>query len=563
MKIFSIPLNPKLSEEEFVKFYEFCDKYKDYIYDIYFTCRIPPFVTDAMGDVFDGKQAVSLINNALILQDNLKIPLSATFNNIEIPPTQEFLDTFIKFFKPIYDQGIRTVTLPHTIWMLSGKIQKEYPDLFVKNTILRNVQRANEIVKLVEAGFSYINLDRDLMRDRNQLLEIKKAKEYCIKKYGRDIKVSLLANEGCWGNCSVQDEHFQYNNTRIDGKHPTYFMTQLSKFTCTAWDRDDPGQSLKKADLPPWREDWLEFVNNLGIDVFKMHGREHIPRLFETMKIIENFANNKEILFDGFETYIDDMSIEGSPINAWRKKIKTCKFDCWDCNYCNQVVVSKSKNRFVEKINESLKRAQNNESKLSDEILAINGLTSFKVKHFVNNLLEINDARYLEVGVYQGSIFSSAMYKNEHAYCIGVDNFENDNLKPMRDIEEWTSVLGPTKSLLYQNISKTKNKNYKIIDKSVQELVQDDLPFKASIVFYDGDHSLASHETFIETIKDFCDDIFILIVDDWNWLQVAQGTKNCIDKIGVKKIFEKEIFTTGEDPNDFWNGLGIYVLEKQ
>ena len=563
MKIFSIPLNPKLSETEFKQFYEFCDLYKDYIYDIYFTCRIPPFVTDAIGDVFDSKQTLDLNNNALILQTNLGIPLSATFNNIEIPPTQEFLDTFIKFFQPLYEQGIRTVTLPHTIWMLSGKIQKAYPDLYVKNTILRNVQRANEVVKLVEAGFSYINLDRDLMRDREKLLEIKRAKEYCKEKYGRDIKVSLLANEGCWGNCSVQDEHFQFNNTRIEGKHPTYFMTQLSKVSCPAWDRDDPGHSLKKADLPPWRDDWLEFIDDLGIDVFKMHGREHIPRLFETMKIVENFANGKEILFDGFESYIEDMAIEGSPINAWRKKIKTCKFDCWNCNYCNQVVVSKSKNRFAEQINESLKKAERHQSKLNDEILSISGLTSDKVKHFINNLVEMPDSRYLEVGLYQGSIFSSALYKNDHAYFVGVDNFETNELKPMRDMDEWVSIPGSAKTLLYQNISKTKNKNFKIIDKDIADLIDEDLPFKASIIFYDGDHSLESHEVFLEKVQEFCDDIFIFIVDDWNWLQVAQGTRNCISRLKLKTVFEKEIFTTGEDPEDFWNGLGIFVLEKQ
>jgi hypothetical protein len=305
MKIFSIPLNPKLSESEFKQFYNFVETYKDYIYDIYFTSRVPPFIQDAMGDVYDQEQALDLIKNSLIFQDVLGIPLSATFNNIEIPPNSEMLDLWIKSFKPLYDAGIKTVTLPHTIWMLSGKIQRAYPDLFVKNTILRNVQRPNELVKLVEAGFSYINLDRDLMRDRTRLLEIKKAKEYCIEKFGRDIKVSLLANEGCWGNCSVQDEHFQYNNTRLHGKYPTYFMTELSMNTCPAWDRDDSGQSLKKADFPPWREDWIEFVEELGIDVIKMHGREHIPRLFETMKIIENFANNKQILLDVFENYIE------------------------------------------------------------------------------------------------------------------------------------------------------------------------------------------------------------------------------------------------------------------
>jgi len=134
-KIFSIPLNPKLTMEQFTKFYDEVAKYKDYIYDIYFTSRVPPFVQDAMGDVFDGNQASDLIHNAMIFQTQLGIPLSATFNNIECPPREDMLDMWIKNFRPLYDSGIRTVTLPHTIWLLSGKIQQEYPELFIKNTI--------------------------------------------------------------------------------------------------------------------------------------------------------------------------------------------------------------------------------------------------------------------------------------------------------------------------------------------------------------------------------------------------------------------------------------------
>ena len=33
-KIFSIPINPKLSETQFIEFVQFCDTYKDYISDI-------------------------------------------------------------------------------------------------------------------------------------------------------------------------------------------------------------------------------------------------------------------------------------------------------------------------------------------------------------------------------------------------------------------------------------------------------------------------------------------------------------------------------------------------
>ena len=39
----------------------------------------------------------------------------------------------------MYEAGIRSATIPHTHWVATGQIQKAFPDLFIKNTILRNV----------------------------------------------------------------------------------------------------------------------------------------------------------------------------------------------------------------------------------------------------------------------------------------------------------------------------------------------------------------------------------------------------------------------------------------
>ena len=209
MKIFSIPLNPKLSEEQFNEFLKFCKDYKDYIYDIYFTCKIAPFLQDAMGDVFiQTEDNLFAIQMAVHVNQVTGIPISATFNNIEVRPTQKNLDTWIKNFQPLYQAGIRSCTLPHTHWLMTGQIKKHFPDLFVKNTILRNVSEPREVAALAEAGFNYINLDRVLMRDHDRIKEIVKVK----KKY--NIKLSLLANEGCLGGCPVMDEHFEFNNTR-------------------------------------------------------------------------------------------------------------------------------------------------------------------------------------------------------------------------------------------------------------------------------------------------------------------------------------------------------------
>ena len=74
-KIFSVPLNPKLNEQQFVEFYNFLATYKDYIRDVYFTSRIKPFMQDAMGDVFILEEYHrNSIEAALFIQKELGIP---------------------------------------------------------------------------------------------------------------------------------------------------------------------------------------------------------------------------------------------------------------------------------------------------------------------------------------------------------------------------------------------------------------------------------------------------------------------------------------------------------
>ena len=195
--MFSVPLNPKLNEKQMSDFIQFLKEYKQHIYDFYFTCRIPPFTQDAMGDVFEGQEEDYdyLINLALYVQSETGVLASAVFNNTEVRPSQQNLDLFIQSFASVYNAGIRSATIPHTHWMATGQIKKAFPELFVKNTILRNVSEPRDIEKLAKAGFDYINLDRDLMRDHEKLKRFKKAKQ----QYG--VKLSLLANEGCYGGC--------------------------------------------------------------------------------------------------------------------------------------------------------------------------------------------------------------------------------------------------------------------------------------------------------------------------------------------------------------------------
>ena len=558
--MFSVPLNPKLTPDQFDYFLNFLKKYKHLIYDVYFTSRIPPFTQDAMGDVFNETQFNLLNENAFIIPKVTGVPLSATFNNIEVPPTSENLTIFIENFKRLYDKGVRIVTIPHTLWMLTGRFQKEYPDVLIKNTILRNTQRANEVIKQVEAGFHYINFDRDLMRDEDTLKRMQDVKKYCKEKLGVDVKYSLLANEGCWGNCPVQDEHFLYNNTRSKGNQPTYFQTDISYFSCPKWEEQDPAYHWRIANFPPFKDEWDRLLTY--IDVIKMHGRESVSRLFETLKIIEKFANNEQILYTDFEVFIKDNKFAQKRIDVWKTTIRNCKFDCWDCNVCDKIVEKNNSVNLIDTVKNALIKSKNNDSKISEKTKNLPGLTSEKVKHFINNLCELPDCKYLEAGVFQGSIFAAAVERND-LVATAIDNFSESSIIPMDSNVNINSEKGNNKEIFLRNIKDlVLNKQVNIIDSNVFETDLNKISLKSNVIFMDIEHTYESHYNFLNKFYEKIDNTFVYVVDDWNWLQVRDATFKSIEDLKLKTLFKEEIFTKGEDKNDYWNGLGIFVLNK-
>lgn len=336
-KIFSIPLNPFVNQDFFEnEFFSFLNKHKDFIYDIYFTSRISPFDQDAMGAFIRKDDSQVLIENALCIQQELGIKISATFNNINVSPSFNNYKLFIKNFTPLYELGVRSATIPHAHWVALG-LKKYFPDLFIKNTILRKVQTAQDYVLAAKQGFDYINVDRILMRDLNELKEIKRAQSYVEKEFGRYVRTALLTNEGCFGRCPMMDEHYSYNNLKTENDLP-YFKHEISKVTCEyKWEKEVNAFFFKAATIPPFKDEYDEFLNY--IDVFKMHGRDNLDRLKETMSIIENYALGHNILQDNNKAFLDGVNHE--ELKAWRKKIKTCRFQCWDCNYCDALADAK------------------------------------------------------------------------------------------------------------------------------------------------------------------------------------------------------------------------------
>ena len=547
--MFSVPLNPKLSEKELEEFLAFLDKYRDHIYDFYFTCRMPPFDQDAMGDVFLGgtDDHSYLISLALNVQEYTGVKASAVFNNIQVPPNQSNLDLFIENFRQLYDAGIRSVTIPHTSWMATGQIKAEFPDLFVKNTILRNVSEPRDIEKLAKAGFDYINLDRDLMRDHERLLRFKKAKEM----FG--VKLSLLANEGCLGGCIIMDEHYHYNNSRA-GKLPEYFASPISRISCSKWDYEDQAVPLKTANFPPWREDWKEFFDTLGIDVVKMHGRESKARLRETMSIIKRYANNEEILFDTFNDFIEETNLADRPIEVWRKKIKTCKFDCWDCGYCDKIMKAKygdQRNPRTGMVVKALVDAVNN----PPLEISIEGLTSPRVQSLLN-VLASHSKTYLEVGTFLGAT-AAAVLKNNTLNAHLIDYWAN-NIQPA---EADLRLPDNDKDECMENLQPYIGGNtVQVHDGDMFEFGKDQIS-DVDLFFYDGPHDRATVTRAIQHFAPCFAPGAVLVFDDANWTDTITGVDEGIKRAKLQVVLSKKVINAIESPKEWWNGLYIIVLK--
>ena len=564
-ELFSLPINPKISPEDTEsKIIPVLKKHRHLIYDLYFTTRMPPFMQDAMGDVFRSvNDAQGAVKNAFYISQETGIPLSATFNNIWVRPDQKNLETFITNFKFLYDNGVRIATIPHTSWVMTGQIQKEYPELKIKNTILREVSKPNEIVSLASAGFYYINLDRDVMRDRELLDRLKEVKQYCAEK-GNPVMLSLLANEHCWGGCPIMPEHYQYNSTRKDND-PQYFNSDISRVSCSRWDEYDAAHSLKEANLPPWREDWEEFLD--VIDVFKLHGREDAMRFKESLDLITRWDEGKDILYPEFDTYLTDVKIKDAPINIWRNKIKSCKFDCWDCNYCESVVESvlkkekRTMNPYVDRVIRAIDAATDNNSKFNPEGYDVLGLSSDKVRHLLNNLCSERGTVYVDVGCYMGSTLFAALYKNSAVKAYAIDDYSDGVIKPKKkDLDKKFDVKNPIDAMV-NNADKWMN-----LDCSVGFAVKPVLQWlpnkehRPDVIFYDGevgDNMNANLEHLHEQAKDN----YILIIDDANFNGVVDNAKKFQEDKEV--VFEKTIRTEiAEDDKSWWNGLHILVIEK-
>jgi hypothetical protein len=236
----------------------------------------------------------------------------------------------------------------------------------------------------------------------------------------------------------------------------------------------------------------------LVIDDFSIITPEFLEKQFE--KITQNFNNyNWQKLTSSF----------------WIQKIKSSLKSRIMKPLCNFEI---TKNH----IEYSLKNAYENKSKLNEEILNINHSTGNKIRHFINNICSLDNCRYLEINnTGHRGIISSAIY--------------NNNIK--------SSFFTNTKDFI-----ECEKETY-------------------NTIFLDCAMSYQEQYDIIKEIIPFIEDCCIFIVDDYNWENLRNATNKIFVDFNISNLYEKVIFTkephynqVGKD--NWWNGLGIFIIKK-
>ena len=211
-------------------------------------------------------------------------------------------------------------------------------------------------------------------------------------------------------------------------------------------------------------------------------------------------------------------------------------------------------------IDDSIKKAYSLNSKIPYWIKNLTGLSGRKFRYFINNLIEsFPNPKYLEIGSWIGSTSCSASYKNKLKISC-VDNWSEtfENIKEPRDL-----------FLLNINKCLEKETEFQLYDIDFRHLDYKTIG-KFNIFFVDGPHHREDHYDVIKIAQDALESEYILIVDDWNWKQVREGTFEAIKDLKLNIQSNIEIRTTQDDLRplfegkftDWHNGYSFFVLKK-
>jgi hypothetical protein len=205
----------------------------------------------------------------------------------------------------------------------------------------------------------------------------------------------------------------------------------------------------------------------------------------------------------------------------------------------------------------SFVRALAADSKLPAYVRDIDGMSGQIYRSFINNLVgDHPDPRYFEIGCWAGSTATAALYGNK-AKCLCVDNW---------------SLFGGPKEKFFENIERIRSSNidFKFLERDFRSIDYSAIGL-FNIYMFDGPHATIDQYDGVKLAQPALEETYILIVDDWNWSVVRDGTLQALidtkssvqSSIEVRTNFEDSSLAPDYSKKSDWhNGYFIATVKK-
>ena len=85
---------------------------------------------------------------------------------------------------------------------------------------------------------------------------------------------------------------------------------------------------------------------------------------------------------------------------------------------------------------------------------------------------------------------------------------------------------------------------------------------KFNVYLYDGEHREEDQYLAFTHYEPALADVFVAIVDDWNWLEVEAGTRRAFAELGFRVLWERDVKTEHNGNPEWWNGFYVALVAK-
>lgn len=215
-------------------------------------------------------------------------------------------------------------------------------------------------------------------------------------------------------------------------------------------------------------------------------------------------------------------------------------------------------------------------SKLPNAILTMEGMSGLKYRHFLNRLFELlgvhQVTNYLEIGSWKGSTLCSSIYGN-NVNALAIDNFSEFGDVAFKDGPK--PLAHTSREVFGDNFNKTahwsprSNLIANMMDADCFTVNPAQIPFKADVYFYDGEHSYASQYRAFTHFDTALANQCVIMVDDYEAVlpnPPREATQAAFKDLGYKVVKDwhnKEGDGGVADGRRYWwNGVYVALINK-